>query len=46
MLMFQDLGLKSKIMKNDKWSDGFLVGFFIGGIVSITILEFIKKGIL
>ena len=35
-----------KVMKNEKWLDGFLVGFFIGGIMGIIILDLINKGIL
>ena len=33
-------------MKNEKWFEGFLVGFFIGGIMGIIILDLINKGIL
>jgi hypothetical protein len=30
-------------MKNEKWWDGFIVGFFIGGIIGIIILDLVKK---
>ena len=37
-------------MKNyflsEKWWNGFLVGFFIGGIIGIIILELVNRGIL
>jgi len=33
-------------MKNKKWFEGFLVGFFVGGIMGIIILDIINKGIL
>ena len=40
------LTTKIKTMKNEKWWNGFLVGFFIGGIVGIIILTLVHKGIL
>jgi hypothetical protein len=33
-------------MENEKWWDGLLVGFFIGGITGIIILDLVQKGIL
>jgi hypothetical protein len=33
-------------MKNEKWWNGFLVGFSIGGVVGIFILNLIQRGIL
>lgn len=29
-----------------KWWDGFIVGFFIGGIVGIIILDLVIRGII
>ena len=37
----------NKIMgKSEKWFNGFMVGFLVGGIVGIFILDLIKKGII
>jgi hypothetical protein len=33
-------------MKNEKWMDGFLIGFFIGGMIGIIVLYLIKRGII
>jgi hypothetical protein len=33
-------------MKNENYWNGFLLGFFIGGIVGITMLTLVIKGIL
>jgi hypothetical protein len=33
-------------MENEKWWNGFLVGFFIGGIVGIIVLDLVQRGIL
>ena len=33
-------------MKSEKFWNGFMVGFFIGGIVGIIVLELVQKGIL
>lgn len=33
-------------MKNEKWMNGFLVGFFVGGVVGIVILDLVHRGIL
>ena len=33
-------------MKNDNWWKGFLVGFFIGGIIGIIVLDLVQKGVL
>jgi len=33
-------------MKNKNWWDGFLLGFFIGGIIGIVILDLVQRGIL
>jgi uncharacterized membrane-anchored protein YhcB (DUF1043 family) len=30
-------------MKNEKWWDGFIVGFFIGGIIGMIIVDLVKK---
>lgn len=30
--------------KSEKWFNGFMVGFLVGGIVGIFILDLIKKG--
>jgi hypothetical protein len=35
-----------KIMKDEKWWNGFLLGFFIGGIIGIIVLHLVQKGIL
>ena len=35
-----------KVMKNEKWFNGFLIGLFLGGILGIIILDLINKGIL
>ena len=40
------LTTKIKIMENEKWWNGFLLGFFIGGIVGIIVLNLVQKGIL
>jgi hypothetical protein len=40
------LKLKLKVMKNEKWWNGFLLGFFIGGIIGIIVLDLVQKGIL
>ena len=40
------LTTKIKIMKNEKWWNGFIVGFFIGGIIGIIVLDLVQKGIL
>jgi hypothetical protein len=36
----------NKVMKNEKWWNGFLLGFFIGGISGIVILDLVQRGIL
>ena len=33
-------------MTSEKWWNGFLIGFGIGGVVGITILELVNRGIL
>jgi hypothetical protein len=33
-------------MKNEKWWNAFLLGFFIGGIIGIIVLDLVQKGIL
>lgn len=33
-------------MKNEKWMNGFLVGFAIGGVVGIIVLDLVQRGIL
>lgn len=33
-------------MKSEKYWNGFIVGFFIGGIMGIVILNLVQKGIL
>jgi hypothetical protein len=33
-------------MKNEKWWEGFIVGFWIGGIVGIITLHLVQQGIL
>lgn len=33
-------------MKNEKWWDGFLVGFSIGGIIGIIVLDLVQRGII
>jgi len=40
------MATKSKVMKNEKYWDGFLLGFFVGGILGIIILDLVQKGIL
>jgi hypothetical protein len=40
------LTTKNKIMKNEKYWNGFLLGLFIGGILGITILHLVQRGIL
>ena len=37
---------KNKVMKNEKWFNGFLLGLFIGGILGIVILDLVQRGIL
>ncbi len=36
----------NKVMKNEKWFNGFLLGLFIGGILGIDILDLVQRGIL
>ena len=36
----------NKVMKNEKWWNGFLLGLFIGGILGIVILDLVQRGIL
>lgn len=33
-------------MKNESWWNGFLLGFFIGGIVGIIILDLVQRNII
>ena len=33
-------------MKNENYCNGFILGFFIGGIIGIVILNLVKNGIL
>jgi hypothetical protein len=33
-------------MKNEEYWNGFLLGLFVGGILGITILNLVQKGIL
>jgi len=33
-------------MKNEKYWDGFLLGFFIGGVISIIILDLVQRGLI
>lgn len=33
-------------MKNEKFWNGFILGYFIGGIVTIILIELCKKGII
>ena len=33
-------------MKNESWWRGFLLGFFIGGIVGIIILDLVQRNII
>lgn len=33
-------------MKRKKWLNGFIVGFFIGGILGIVVLDLIQRGII
>jgi hypothetical protein len=33
-------------MKNEKYYNGFILGFFIGGIVGILVLELVQRGII
>jgi glycerol uptake facilitator-like aquaporin len=33
-------------MKNEKYWDGFILGFFIGGITGIVIYDLVVRGIL
>ena len=33
-------------MKNEKFWDGFIVGFFIGGVVGIIILNLVIQGLI
>jgi hypothetical protein len=32
--------------KNEKYWNGFLLGFFIGGIVGIIVLDLVTRGII
>lgn len=36
----------NKVMKNEKWWNGFLLGLAIGGILGIVILDLVQRGIL
>lgn len=33
-------------MENEKWWNGFLVGFFIGGIIGIIVLDLVQRGVI
>lgn len=33
-------------MKNEKWWNGFLVGFFIEGIICIIVLDLVQRGVI
>jgi hypothetical protein len=33
-------------MKKEKYSNGFILGFFIGGIMAIVIYDLVVRGIL
>jgi len=33
-------------MKNEQYWNGFIFGFFVGGIIGIVILTLVQKGIL
>jgi len=33
-------------MKNEKYWDGFILGFFVGGAVSMILLILVQRGIL
>ena len=33
-------------MKNEKYWNGFILGFFIGGIIGIFILDLVQRGII
>jgi hypothetical protein len=33
-------------MKNEKYWNGFILGFFVGGIMGIVVLNLVQKGIL
>jgi hypothetical protein len=33
-------------MKNEKWWNGFLLGFFIGGIIGIIVLDLVQRGVI
>ena len=35
-----------KVMKNENWWNGFILGFTIGGIVGIIILDLVQKGVI
>ena len=36
---------KTNNMKNEKYWNGFILGFFVGGIIGIIILNLVQKGI-
>ena len=33
-------------MKNEDWQKGFLVGFLIGGVIGVFVLDLVQRGIL
>jgi len=33
-------------MKHEKWFNGFMLGFFIGGIIGVIVLDLVQRGIL
>lgn len=33
-------------MKNEKYWDGFLLGFFIGGVIGIIVLDLVQRGLI
>ncbi len=37
---------KNNGMKNEKYWNGFILGFLIGGIVGIIVLDLVQRGIL
>ena len=40
------LTTKKITMKNEKYWNGFILGFFVGGIMGIVVLNLVQKGIL
>ena len=38
--------IKTNNMKHEKWFNGFMWGFFIGGIIGVIVLDLVQIGVL